>query len=337
MILKRSRTNHNLTKFLPGDLVEVRSAAEILGTLDEKGTLANMPFMPEMLAFCGRQFRVSRRAFKTCVDDQEMRQLDNAVFLEDVRCDGKSHGGCAKACLIFWKEAWLKPVGENLECAGRTERRRLFRGIAAEESKAPSPLRSAGALQMTASDLVALAARDGQFFCQSSEIINASSPLPFWKPKQYLWDLTDNQVSFVRWAKSLSISIYNKIAHFGGFKSWRFVAGPGTQNGTRASLNLHPGDMVRVKSLSQIRETLDAGGKHQHLLFAPAMAEFCGRVLRVQNRVDRIILEGTPRQREIKDTVLLEGATCDGICHRMCPRQSLLFWRECWLERVNGS
>ena len=94
---------------------------------------------------------------------------------------------------------------------------------------------------------------------------------------------------------------------------------------------------MRVKPLSQIRKTLDAEGKHHHLLFAPSMTEFCGSVMRVQKRVERIILEGSPRQREIKDTVLLEGATCDGVCHRLCPRQSLLFWRECWLEKVNGS
>ena len=337
MMLHRFATNHKPNKFLPGDLVEVRSTAEILSTLDEKGTLENLPFMPEMMAFCGRQFRVSRRAFKTCVDDKEMRRLDNSVFLEDLRCDGKSHGGCAKACLIFWKEAWLKPAGENLECAGKAKRRRRFRSNAAEESKAPSPLRSAGALQMTASDLIALADHDGQFFCQSSEILNASSPLPFWQPKQYLWDLTQNRVSLFEWAKSLLISVYNKVAHKGGFRSWGFVAGPGTQNGARVSLSLKKGDRVRVKSLAQIKETLDADGKHQHLLFAPAMAEFCGREMRVQNRLDKIILEGASRQREIKDTVLLEGATCDGICHRMCPRQSLLFWRECWLEKVNGA
>ena len=269
--------------------------------------------MPEMLSFSGRQFRVSRRAFKTCVDDQEMRQIENTVFLEDVRCDGKSHGGCAKACLIFWKEKWLKQVGR------------------------PASTNGSGKPKLKLSDLFALAGRDGQFFCQSSEILNATTPLPFWQPKQYLWDLTHNRVSFLQWVKSLFIAVYNKVAHVAGFRSWGFVAGPGTQNGTRVSLSLQTGDRVRVKSLAQIRETLDADGMHQHLLFAPAMAEFCGREMRVQNRVDKIILEGTPRQREIKDTVLLEGATCDGICHRMCPRQSLLFWRECWLEKVNGT
>ena len=38
-----------------GDLVEVRSADEIMATLDERGELENLPFMPEMLKFCGQR------------------------------------------------------------------------------------------------------------------------------------------------------------------------------------------------------------------------------------------------------------------------------------------
>src|ERR1041384_6794496 len=64
-------------RLMPGDVVEVRSAGEILSTLDADGTLDKLPFMPEMLAFCGRQFRVTAQAFKTCGDDGEMRQIDD--------------------------------------------------------------------------------------------------------------------------------------------------------------------------------------------------------------------------------------------------------------------
>ena len=301
------------TKFFPGDLVVVRPLEEILATLDEKGTLGKLPFMPEMREFCGQQFRVSRRAFKTCVDDAEMRQIDDTVFLEDVRCGGEAHGGCDKACLIFWKEAWLRPAGsiESQPTHGESKVNEL--------------------------DLFEFAKQGDQFFCQSSEIVNASKPLPWWQPRQYALDLLHNRVSITLWLKGLFIALYNKIAHVTRRQSWRFVAGPGTYNGTRSDLNLQPGDLVRVKSLERIRETLDAEGKHQRLLFAPSMTEYCGSVMRVQKRVERIVLEGSSRQRAIKDTVLLEGATCDGVCHRLCPRQSLLFWRECWLEKVNGS
>ncbi len=296
--------------FLPGDLVEVRSETEILATLDENGTFEDLPFMPEMLKFCGRTFRVSRQAFKTCVDDKEMRQLDNCVFLEEVRCDGGNHGGCDRACLIFWKQAWLKPSGSI------------------------SPSNGFHLLKVNQSDLVAIAGRNGQVFCQSTEIVKASRPLPWWEPKQYLWDLKYNRISFIKFVESLLIAVYNKLAHFGRFKSWRFVAGPGQANSQEQPLNLQPGEMVRVKSVAEIKATLDIDGKHHSLLFAPTMLSFCGQVLRVQKRVENIVLEGTSRQRKIKDTVLLEGATCDGVCHRLCPRQSFLFWRECWLERV---
>jgi hypothetical protein len=47
------------------ELVEVRSREEILATLDENGDLEGLPFMPEMLDFCGRQLHVYRRADKT--------------------------------------------------------------------------------------------------------------------------------------------------------------------------------------------------------------------------------------------------------------------------------
>ncbi len=39
---------------LPGDVVEVLSEREILATLDENGTFEKLPFMPEMLDFCGK-------------------------------------------------------------------------------------------------------------------------------------------------------------------------------------------------------------------------------------------------------------------------------------------
>src|SRR5215210_7288694 len=95
-----------------GDLVEVRSAEEILATLDERGELENLPFMPEMLAFCGRQLSVHKVAHKLCdtISGSGMRRMTNAVHLTDSRCDGSAHGGCQTACSIYWKEQWLRRV-----------------------------------------------------------------------------------------------------------------------------------------------------------------------------------------------------------------------------------
>src|SRR4029450_5668211 len=49
-----------------GDVVEVKDPAAILATLDERGALEELPFMPEMAAFCGRRFEVERRAERVC-------------------------------------------------------------------------------------------------------------------------------------------------------------------------------------------------------------------------------------------------------------------------------
>src|SRR5262245_42684192 len=95
-----------------GDWVEVRGKDEILATLDVRGGLEGLPFMPEMFQYCGRQLEVSKRAHKTCDPSRglQARRLSNCVHLSDIRCDGEAHGGCQAGCLIFWKEAWLKPA-----------------------------------------------------------------------------------------------------------------------------------------------------------------------------------------------------------------------------------
>ena len=98
------------------DWVEVRSKEEILATLDENGRLEGLPFMPQMLQYCGQRFQVFKRAGKTCSEVRGptgvvyvSRRLRDTVHLEH-RCDGRAYGGCQAGCLIFWKEAWLKHV-----------------------------------------------------------------------------------------------------------------------------------------------------------------------------------------------------------------------------------
>ena len=67
--------------------------------------------MPQMFKYCGQRFQVYKRAHKTCdtVNPVAGRRLADGIHLS-LRCDGQAYGGCQAACLIFWKEAWLKPV-----------------------------------------------------------------------------------------------------------------------------------------------------------------------------------------------------------------------------------
>jgi hypothetical protein len=90
-----------LSRYRAGDLVEVGSKEEILATLDARGCVDSLPFMPEMFRFCGRRFRVRAVAHKTCETAHKTwkgRRLERTVHLADLRCDGSSHGGCEAAC-----------------------------------------------------------------------------------------------------------------------------------------------------------------------------------------------------------------------------------------------
>lgn len=48
-------------KLKAGDWVEVRNKEEILATLDKRGRLEEMPFMPQMFKYCGPQFQVYKK------------------------------------------------------------------------------------------------------------------------------------------------------------------------------------------------------------------------------------------------------------------------------------
>lgn len=97
--------------------------------------------------------------------------------------------------------------------------------------------------------------------------------------------------------------------------------------------HFQPGELVRVRSEDDILRTLDRGGRNKGLLWMPIMRKYCGSEFRLYKRVDTILLESTGELRKLKNTVLLEGALCDGLYG--CDRACFHFWREAWLQKVN--
>ncbi len=107
------------------------------------------------------------------------------------------------------------------------------------------------------------------------------------------------------------------------------------QSWLHKDLGLENGDWIQVRPMSEIRLTLDGKGTCRGLSFMPEMERYCGLRLRVQKRVQRIMLESTGELRKLSiPTVLLEGAICDGSAHQGCDRCCPCFWREQWLKRV---
>lgn len=98
------------------------------------------------------------------------------------------------------------------------------------------------------------------------------------------------------------------------------------------------GDLVRVKTLDEIRATLDAGGELAGLPFMPEMERFCGRPARVYRVIDKIYDYGRSRRmRRLDGCVLLLGLRCDGAAHGGCEAACYLIWKAEWLRRIEAA
>jgi hypothetical protein len=316
-----------------GDWVEVLSEAEILATLDERGELDNLPFMPEMLKYCGERLTVHKVAHKLCdtIGGTGLRRMTSAVHLTGARCDGSAHGGCQTACSMYWKERWLKKVD------------------------GPAPARSddlAGGRPLL--KLVELNARrppgeDGaeRFSCQATELLRAAPVcLPFKDLGQYVTDVRSGNAGVLATLRAILAGLFNHFQHLSqkvlprrfwikGGASWGFVRGRLSGRTPTGSLNLQPGELVRVRPKAEIEATLDQNRLNRGMGFEEEMARYCGQTARVLNRVDRCIDERSGRMLTMKSPcIVLEGVVCAGAYKGNCPREFVPFWREIWLERV---
>jgi hypothetical protein len=195
----------------------MRSAEEILATLDDRGCLDALPFMPEMLQYCGKRFRVFKSAHKTCdtIKDYTNRRMMDAVHLEGLRCDGGAHDGCQAGCLIFWKQAWLKPV------RGAEERDNLLSGPASRASATTGGRGvrcDLGALSAATRTLVVGAEKtEERYACQATDLLRATTPVRWWDPRQYMMDLASGNVRLRNLIRYMAIAAFN----FAMRRHWR--------------------------------------------------------------------------------------------------------------------
>jgi hypothetical protein len=321
----------------PGEFVRVRSAAEIFATLDARGAFDGLPFMPEMIKYCGRTVPVTQRADKTCAGDGVVRRMHNTVHLAKVRCDGSAHDGCQASCLMFWKEAWLERVED--------------RGATNGHAPAPSPLGDdeQAYVEAVLQPGTRTETEDGtRYRCQATDIPGASAPMRFRHADQYVRDLQNWSVRKI--VRGLVIEVFNlwqgwsnrhlpRRLLIAGGRQYPFVRGK-LEKGTTpsAQLDLRPGDLVRVKSKEEIEATLDTMGRNRGLSFDGEMSNYCGRTATVRARVNRLIEESNGEMVNIKsDCIILENVVCAADYHRFCTRAIYPYWREIWLEKVESA
>lgn len=335
-------------KLRVGDLVQVRSQEEILATLDERGCYEQIPFMPQMAALCGRRFRVSSRAHKLCdtVNGTGARRLNDAVFLGDIRCDGKTFGGCEMECLILWKTAWLKRVDAAVGEEGPdSDRRRPHAGLAQlVERAACPPDKQHDAMCPT-------------YSCQATQLPFATTRLSMWDLRQYVEDWTSGNARLSQIVPVLAFFVYNTIATaglgVGTLMRWAYdcvqaVRGghpypgrpgklPRNSRTPTVNLGVGPGELVRVKTYSQVLETVTEDLINRGMTFHADMVPSCSSTFSVAKRIGRIMNEKTGQVMDLKNPCLiLEGVPCKGHFSKplLCPRGMSPYWREIWLERA---
>jgi hypothetical protein len=337
-------------KLRVGDWVEVLSKDEILKTLDDNGRLEGMLFMPEMFKFCGSRFQVYKRAHKTCDYTTRApfrtRRLERAVHLE-TRCNGEAHGGCQADCLLYWKEAWLKRVDGSAHGAplrnavgsapeGGCRESVVFTNTQASDSNGEGPT----------------------YICQATQVQHATTSLAWWDLRQYIEDYSSGNVGIERLISGLAYSLYYHLSQagigVGRPMRWLYDTFHRVWSGTlfprkpglippgdptpAVTLNLQPGELVRIKPHQEILKTVDETNRNRGMYWDAELVPYCGGTYQVLRRVNKIIDEKTGKMVSMKTPcIVLDKVVCQARyspCRMLCPKSMYPYWREIWLERV---
>lgn len=344
-----------------GDWVVVKSKEEILNSLDSRGQMEGLPFMPQMFQYCGQRFRVYKKAHKTCdtVNQTGGRRLAGCVHLE-LRCDGEAYGGCQAACLIFWKDTWLRPTNET----GRTLDQSLRNEPLQINRSAKTARCSEKAVWAGTRTQDQQVADEPRYICQATQLPFFTTPLSWWDIRQYIEDYISGNVSLGQLLRGLVYATHNRVswsslglgrpflsrplcwlydkvqALWGGLPYPRRSGTiPADQSTPSRALNLQPGELVRVRSYEEILATLNVENKNRGLCFDAEMVPYCGGVYRVKTRLNKCIDEKTGRLLLFKNaSLILENIWCQARysdCRMLCPRSIYSWWREIWLERFS--
>lgn len=334
----------------------MKSREEILASLDAEGNLEGMPFMPEMLKYCGLQFRVYKRAHKTCdfSSGMEARRVPSTVHLDGLRCSGEAHGGCQAECLLYWKEAWLRPVGSPDGAVNKMST------VDDEKTVGSCVVGAACTEERLHAATIDAAGSDPAYSCQATRIPRFTTPLSTREVDQYIEAYASGNIRLREIFPSLMFRAYARLvrSRLGatGIPQWAYdvfqalIGGtpypdrPGEIPMTEKTpvgeiLNLAPGEYVRVKSFEAILRTTNSEGRNRGLLFSQEMVPYCGQIFRVRGRVSRIVDEKSRRMLHFKnECITLENVVCGARYNAgmsFCPRSTLPYWREIWLERID--
>lgn len=310
--------------FLVGDLVEVKTWAEIRATLDERGCLDQLPFMSEMFAMCGRRahvFRCVHRLFdyrKT----RRMRHMNGAVLLVQTVCDGSSHGGCEASCHTIWKADWLRRVADG-DAIANTDGASIV---------TPAPPGRGESSQGTA--ILLFGTKAPRYTCQLTQLHAASQPIGNWSALNFLRPLISGNVTPAAFVVGWLTNLFNKLQHMRqgvGFPAFETTSAGAAEH---EEIQLEAGDPVTVRSSGEIRATLNDQYIHRGMGFEEDMLKYCGHRHYVQAEIRGLIDIVTGEMRTMKTPAyLLRDVHFSGERQFFNAQHEPLFWRAVWLRR----
>jgi hypothetical protein len=196
------------------------------------------------------------------------------------------------------------------------------------------------------------------YVCQATRLPYATTDLNWWDIRQYiedyrsgnvgLWKILCGALYFLCYATSnAGIGLGRPIRCFYDtfYPLWRGAPFP-RRRGTipegeptpAGTLDLQPGELVRIKPYKEILNTLNTRDRNRGLYFDAEEVPYCGGTYRVLKRVTKIIHEKTGKMLEMKTpSFILDSVICQSRyseCRLFCPRSIYSYWREIWLERV---
>ena len=191
-----------------------------------------------------------------------------------------------------------------------------------------------------------------------TQVPYATTPLPWWDLRQYARDYFSGNVTLGRIFSGFIYSMYYHLSQagigvgpamrwfydrlsplFGGTlfprKQGLIPAGQPTPFET---LNLQPGELVRVKSHKEILRTVDTDNKNRGMHWDAELVPYCGGTYKVLRRVTKLIGEQSGKMLEMKSAcIILDSVVCQArysSCRMFCPKAMYPYWREIWLERL---
>lgn len=308
--LAQRLSGHDL---IVGDMVEIRPWSEIRPTLDERGCLDALPFMPEMVRMCGQRARVFRSMHRLFDyrKTRRMRQMDGAVLLVGLVCDGSSHGNCEAACHTVWKAAWLRRIEPGTSATTRAKDR---------DSSAASELQ--------------IVTQPPRYVCQLTQLHAASKPIDGRSIGRLLLPLISGNVAPAAFVVGRLTHLFNELQQFRkgvGFPEFE----TSEVNGGGLEEPLQPGARVVVRSAAEIRWTLNDQFMHRGLWFEPDMMKHCGHRYEVQAEVRKLIDIVTGEMLVMKTPAyVLRDVHFSGERQLFNSQYEPLFWRSIWLRRV---